>query len=180
MSQDGRPTLSNANADANADACGDATAPWYADGLAFACTGCGGCCTGAPGYVWVTDEELQAIADHLGRPVAEVRLADTKPARGKVSLRDHANGDCVYFNPSTRRCTVYPVRPKQCRTWPFWPENLRTVKTWAAVARECPGIGRGEIVPLETVKSIARDAGLPFQSLDEATPADRSEQRPPQ
>ena len=27
---------------------------WYRDGLRFECTRCGACCTGAPGYVWVT------------------------------------------------------------------------------------------------------------------------------
>lgn len=140
---------------------------WYADGLAFACTGCGGCCTGAPGYVWVNDAEIDAIAEHRGCTAAEIRLKDTRTVKGEVTLKDHANGDCVYFNPSTRRCTIYPVRPQQCRTWPFWPENLRTVRTWAAAARGCPGIGRGDLVPLEQIEATARDAGLPFQSLDE-------------
>src|SRR5207248_8895996 len=35
--------------------------PWYQDGLAFTCTRCGKCCTGEPGFVWVTDDELAAI-----------------------------------------------------------------------------------------------------------------------
>ena len=37
-------------------------APWYADGLRFTCTMCGKCCTGEPGYVWTTDEELAKSA----------------------------------------------------------------------------------------------------------------------
>jgi hypothetical protein len=36
--------------------------PWYKDGLRFTCTGCGDCCTGAPGYVWVNKEEIEALA----------------------------------------------------------------------------------------------------------------------
>ena len=46
-----------------------AQGPWYADGLQFTCTQCGDCCTGDPGVVWVTDEELKAIADHLDKPI---------------------------------------------------------------------------------------------------------------
>ncbi len=40
----------------------DSPAPWYQDGLAFTCTQCGKCCTGDPGFVWVTDEEIAALA----------------------------------------------------------------------------------------------------------------------
>ncbi|MEW6253075.1 MAG: hypothetical protein AB1716_20750, partial [Planctomycetota bacterium] len=41
-------------------------APWYRDGLCFACTQCGRCCGGAPGYVWVDAAEISAIAASLG------------------------------------------------------------------------------------------------------------------
>ena len=34
--------------------------PWYKDGLRFQCTGCGDCCTGGPGYVWVNQAEIDA------------------------------------------------------------------------------------------------------------------------
>lgn len=39
--------------------------PWYQKGLRFKCTECGQCCTGAPGYVWVTEEEMSKMADFL-------------------------------------------------------------------------------------------------------------------
>jgi uncharacterized protein len=45
--------------------------PWFKDGLHFTCTQCGKCCGGKPGYVWVNDEEIAAIAAFLGEP-AEV------------------------------------------------------------------------------------------------------------
>ena len=40
--------------------------PWYSDGLKFDCTGCGDCCTGDPGYVWVSRAEIEALAAALG------------------------------------------------------------------------------------------------------------------
>jgi len=47
--------------------------PWYQDGLRFKCTGCGQCCTGSPGYVWVSPEEAEAMAKHLKIPLERIR-----------------------------------------------------------------------------------------------------------
>ena len=35
---------------------------WYHEGLRFECTQCGKCCSGAPGFVWVDDGEVAAMA----------------------------------------------------------------------------------------------------------------------
>ena len=45
--------------------------PWYKDGLRFKCTGCGDCCTGAPGYVWVNNEEIAKMAAVVRMSVEE-------------------------------------------------------------------------------------------------------------
>ena len=124
--------------------------PWYRDGLRFACTQCGTCCTGEPGFVWLTDDELAAIAAHLGEPVEEVRALHTRRARGRRTVREKANGDCVFFERGTG-CTVYPVRPAQCRTWPFWESNVETPADWERTKRACPGSGRGELIPVEEI-----------------------------
>lgn len=130
----------------------DSPAPWYRDGLQFRCTQCGNCCTGAPGVVWVDDEEIQSIADFLDRPVGEIRLMHTRPVRGKVSLTEFANGDCTFFDSRNRRCTVYPVRPRQCRTWPFWNSNLSSELAWDSIKGNCPGVGHGDLVELHDIE----------------------------
>jgi hypothetical protein len=44
---------------------------WYAGGLRFQCTQCGDCCSGGEGYVWVNQEEIDAMAARVGMtPVA--------------------------------------------------------------------------------------------------------------
>ena len=43
--------------------------PWYSEGLRFECTQCGACCSGEPGYVWVNDEEIAAMAEEMGLEV---------------------------------------------------------------------------------------------------------------
>ena len=126
---------------------------WYAkEGLAFECTGCGDCCTGAPGYVWVSDEEIDQLAAWLtmDRDVFVRRFVRKVGARR--SLVEFGSGDCVFLDPDTRRCRVYPVRPGQCRTWPFWDSNLATPAAWEATCRSCPGAGNGPVVPLEEIE----------------------------
>jgi len=129
--------------------------PWYADGLRFTCTQCGNCCTGAPGFVWVNADEIDALAQFLGTTPDEIRRHHTRKVHGRISLAEHENGDCVYFDAATRKCTVYSVRPRQCRTWPFWRSNLRTPEAWAEIQTTCPGAGHGELVPLQTIEERA-------------------------
>jgi uncharacterized protein len=124
--------------------------PWYKDGLRFTCTQCGDCCTGEPGYVWVSDEELAALAEHRGEGVEEVRdLYTRRTPRGRT-LREKANGDCVFYDRQAG-CTVYPVRPAQCRTWPFWESNVATPADWERTCAVCPGSGQGELISAEEI-----------------------------
>lgn len=126
------------------------TQPWYRDGLRFQCTRCGHCCTGAPGFVWVTPEEIEALARHRGEPVGQVEAVYTRPVGRRRSLRERANGDCVFYDRHAG-CTVYPVRPRQCRTWPFWASNVATPADWQRTCAICPGAGRGELIPAEEI-----------------------------
>ncbi len=124
--------------------------PWYNDGLRFRCTRCGNCCTGAPGYVWVDDEELRAIAEFLGEPVEEVAALSARPGRRGRTLREKDNGDCVFYD-REEGCTVYAVRPRQCRTWPFWDSNVASPEAWQRTCEVCPGAGQGELIPAEEI-----------------------------
>jgi Fe-S-cluster containining protein len=138
----------------------DTGRPWFAPGLAFRCTQCGNCCTGSPGYVWVTPAEIEAIARHLDKPIGEIRLMHTRPARGLTSLTEFDNGDCTFFDPRTRRCRVYEARPLQCRTWPFWKSNIATPQVWQHTQSQCPGAGAGDFIPWEQVQALAAQVEL--------------------
>ena len=123
---------------------------WYADGLRFRCTQCGNCCTGAPGYVWVNEEEIRAIADFRGETVEEVTGLYTRMARRGRTLRDSASGDCVFYD-RAKGCTIYPVRPIQCRTWPFWHSNVVSEEAWRNTCEVCPGSGKGDLISAEEI-----------------------------
>lgn len=128
------------------------SSPWYSDGLRFHCTQCGHCCTGGPGAVWVTEEEIRKIAEFRGLSLGEMRINYTRLAAGQVTLREFANGDCVFLDGQTRRCSIYSVRPAQCRTWPFWNSNLESPETWQKAQAVCPGIGQGDLVQLHAIQ----------------------------
>src|ERR1700693_4403782 len=124
--------------------------PWYEEGLRFLCTRCGNCCTGAPGYVWVYDLEIAALAQFLGETVEQVVARCTRPVGGRRSLREKQNGDCIFYD-RNEGCTVYPARPRQCRTWPFWESNVITPEAWQRTCEVCPGSGRGELISAEEI-----------------------------
>jgi Fe-S-cluster containining protein len=123
---------------------------WYRDGLRFRCTRCGHCCTGEPGFVWVGDDDLAAIAELRGEPVDQVKALYTKKASRGLSLREKLNGDCVFWD-GERGCTVYEARPPQCRTWPFWESNVATEEDWRQTREVCPGSGQGDLIPAEEI-----------------------------
>jgi Fe-S-cluster containining protein len=130
-------------------------APWYKDGLRFNCTACGDCCTGAPGYVWVNQEEIRQIAQFLGIGIEHFEAKYVRKIGIRKSLVEFPNGDCVFFDDKTRKCRVYDFRPRQCRTWPFWDSNIRTAEAWKSTCEICPGSGTGKLVPLEEIRRQA-------------------------
>ncbi|HEY3321489.1 MAG TPA: YkgJ family cysteine cluster protein [Planctomycetota bacterium] len=126
--------------------------PWFKDGLHFACQpGCVRCCCGDPGDVFVTSEEIAALAKTLEMTVPEFENAFVRHySSGLMSIIEMPNGDCAMLD-GRNGCRVYAVRPKQCRDYPFWPEVLRTAGTWVRESRRCPGLNTG---PLHDAQKI--------------------------
>lgn len=132
----------------------DPETPWYRDGLAFQCTRCGACCTGAPGYVWVVKEEIERLAEHRGETLEQFSARFVRRVGQRLSLIEKPGGDCIFWDKQAG-CTVYPARPVQCQTWPFWPENIESPEAWDQVTQVCPGSGQGNWFSVEAVKESA-------------------------
>ena len=137
--------------------------PWYAAGLAFECTGCGRCCAGPnEGYVWVTDEEMSAVAPFHTLSSEEVRTQYARRVDGRYTLIERQdNHDCIFLAPAreeggSRGCRIYSVRPWQCRNWPFWPRNLAGPEDWSRAAERCPGVNRGAKFSAEQIDEHIR------------------------
>lgn len=128
--------------------------PWYKDGLKFKCTECGKCCTGPSGYIWIAEEEAQAIAQHLNISEKKFNIKYTRRRDNRKALVEQKTKEgeyqCIFLK--GKRCEIYPVRPQQCRTFPWWPENLRTEESWKAAATTCEGINEeAPVVPYSEI-----------------------------
>ncbi|MCK4660697.1 MAG: YkgJ family cysteine cluster protein [Phycisphaerae bacterium] len=129
---------------------------WYQAGLAFECTQCGACCTGPPGYVWVTRKNIKTIARFLGRADDWLPESHLVRVRFRYSLTERPNGDCIFLkhDGDEVKCSIYSVRPLQCRTWPFWNSNLTSAAAWNHANRICPGINRGVLHDFATIEEM--------------------------
>ena len=74
----------------------------------------------------------------------------TRLAGKRRTLREKANGDCVFYDRG-QGCTIYSVRPRQCRTWPFWESNVATPEAWEETCKVCPGSGQGDLISEEEI-----------------------------
>jgi Fe-S-cluster containining protein len=99
--------------------------------------------------VYLDDEEIGDLAQHLGLSEAEFRERYTfRDELGWTQLAG-IEARCVFLDPKTKLCGVYAARPTQCRTFPFWRRAIRD-GDWTPEVRElCEGVGRGPSHSLE-------------------------------
>jgi len=135
--------------------------PWFHQGLPFKCTGCGACCTGSPGYVWVTPEEIASIASHLQLSSQEFAKKYIRKVGDRFALiekrKDSNTYDCVFLK--GKKCEIYSTRPKQCQTFPWWKENLTSQEAWEEAAQSCEGINHPE-APTISLQEIEKNLSL--------------------
>ncbi len=136
---------------------------WYKDGLSFSCTQCGNCCTGAPGYVWLTMEEVENIQGYVEEN--NILPGFTKYIRkvgNRYSLTEYKNGDCIFlkrWQNGKTYCAINPVKPSQCNAWPFWETILKNKQIWNDCSRNCPGMNNGRHYPWEEIEQLKEVEG---------------------
>ncbi len=132
----------------------DEIGDWFQDGLKFKCTGCGKCCTGSPGYVFLSSTDLERLADHFSLSIEEFAKKYTRLVDGKYALLDRpGSGDCIFLEKN--QCTVYTSRPVQCQTFPWWIYNLQSPEDWKEAGERCEGIDHEDapVIPLLNIQA---------------------------
>ncbi|MDE3055952.1 MAG: YkgJ family cysteine cluster protein [Verrucomicrobiota bacterium] len=136
----------------------DKVAPfWIRKGLRFHCTGCGGCCGGAPGYVFLGLQDLKRLAEHHSLPLKTFLERYARRVDKRWALIDRPGTyDCIFLK--NKSCSVYSARPTQCRTFPWWIDQIQDPKSWQEAKERCEGIDHPEapLVPIETIEKEAR------------------------
>lgn len=106
-----------------------------------ACERCTGkCCSGEPGRIWLNQQEILQISTLLQIHPIDYIQKYLNRFENSFSIKERFAEDgfeCVFFDVSQKRCSIYTVRPFQCRTYPFW-EHFRQKSEQAM--RECPGV----------------------------------------
>ena len=131
---------------------------WWSEGLKFQCQGSGKCCTshGEYGFVFLTKEDCQRMADHLEMSLSSFTRKYCQRSQGYFHLKEEPQKpDCLFLK--EKRCSIYEARPTQCRTWPFWPDVMNA-KTWKKeVVTFCPGVGKGKTVAAAKIQAILNE-----------------------
>jgi len=134
--------------------------------LRFACQpGCTNCCE-QQGFVYLTVEDQGRIAEYVGMSVQEFERRFVYRTKNLRRLRVPRQQQCHFLRDGG--CSIHPVKPTQCRLFPFWPELVdsnHAKREWKKTARWCPGIGKGELVQIETAKERAQGMRDAYPSL---------------
>jgi Fe-S-cluster containining protein len=138
----------------NGDLSPSKNSPWFKEGLRFHCTGCGKCCTGSPGYVFLSPSDLERLASHFSLSRDAFTRQYTRFVEGSYALLDEPGSDaCIFLK--NKQCSVYEARPVQCRTFPWWIGNLRKKSDWLEAKTHCEGIEHKDapLVPAVTIEA---------------------------
>lgn len=127
---------------------------FYEDGLRFECTGCGDCCRFSEAAVFISDDEVTAMADYLELSESEFRNIYIDREKSPQQLFNPSD-DCIFLK--DLKCQVYDVRPSQCRTFPFWGEIIKSKYRWKYIKTQCEGVDQGRLYSYEEIRSIARN-----------------------
>jgi Fe-S-cluster containining protein len=127
---------------------------FYGSGLQFECTRCSECCRHTPGYVFLSEKDVETLARVTGSERQEfLRTWCRQVAFGvarRVSLKEKQNLDCIFWE--NGGCSVYDARPLQCRSFPFWSACVSSSEEWGHHARQCPGMGKGVFHPRSEIE----------------------------
>ena len=141
---------------------------FYDKGLRFECQMCSYCCSSEPGYVYLTEADLDAASKEMGVDrdtfiSLYCRLVDFGMYY-LVSLRERSDYDCIFL--TDKGCAIYKARPVQCRTYPFWKNVMESEESWKNEGKSCPGIGKGNVIPNKEIeRRLKENEAAPFMIL---------------
>lgn len=119
---------------------------FYKDGLCFECQQCSHCCRHEPGYVYLSERDLNKLLEFFKTDKESFiekycRYVPYYDGSEVLCLKEKPGYDCIFWD---NGCKAYEARPLQCSTYPFWSFILKSKKDWDSEAASCPGINKGK------------------------------------
>jgi len=116
----------------------------------FKCIACGICCIGT---------EMELLAEDIRRITARgYKMEDFVVEKDGAYRLKNVDGHCVFYDPQTRMCKIYDIRPVGCHIYPLVYDGKsvtvdKTCPTWNTVPRsEIERLGPYVLRFLEDVK----------------------------
>jgi hypothetical protein len=125
--------------------------------------GCTACCE-QPGDVYLTAEDRDRIAADLDLTPVQFEQRYCETVDGDLRLSTPDAPACHFL--VAGGCSIHHVKPLQCRTFPFWPEHVRVKSAWKGLSRYCPGVGVGEILPIDQIRGPANECAQAFEDVE--------------
>ena len=113
--------------------------------------------------MYLTEGDIARAARFLGMRAAAFEKRYIYRTKNLRRLRMPREGRCCFLRPDG--CAIHPAKPTQCRIFPFWPELTESRREWHRTAAWCPGIGRGELVQIETAQTLAQEMRASYPSM---------------
>lgn len=135
-------------------------------GIHYECQRCGACCTGDPGIIRISGQEIEVLAEFLKMPVPDLTRIHLRPIASGFSIAEEADGTCRFYD---QGCRIYPFRPFQCRTYPFWFSQMRSLRQWEKARCQCPGIGKGPLYYRERILDMLSQSMDHIESIEPPT-----------
>lgn len=131
--------------------------------MRFSCQpGCTNCCE-RKGFVYLTENDVTRAAAFLGMSQRAFERKYVYRTRNLRRLRTPRATQCHFLRDGG--CSIHPAKPTQCRLFPFWPELVEDSKQWHKAAAWCPGIGKGELVQIQTAHEMASEMRSAYPTL---------------
>lgn len=142
---------------------------WYHNKpIKFECQpGCGKCCLtskGEYGTVTYHHTDVEKLSADDKKELIWVGRANTKKP-GYWEQPTSEKSQCMFLEDipfvggmylvhlgGDKECGIHKNKPKPCAAYPFWPSIMESEDKWNKEAEFCPGIGKGDIVPVEEIK----------------------------
>ena len=118
--------------------------------VASSCWRCGECCRSLVKGVKVTQQEWEAIEEHIDKlglnpvTIRESKASLRLPTKGEDDLRR-----CVFLK-GKNVCEVYERRPEECKRFPIWTIEGRVITTFV-VSYICP---RAEVLAMRLKEDL--------------------------
>jgi Fe-S-cluster containining protein len=132
-------------------------------GIRFECQpGCTNCCR-QRGFVYLTEADLKRMADFVGMPAREFERKYVYRTTHLLRLRVPRRSQCHFLREDG--CSIHPAKPTQCRIFPFWPEVVDDKHERRSAAAYCPGLGKGELIQIESVRAQAAEMRTAYPGM---------------